>query len=271
MIDIHSHILFGLDDGAGTLEESVDMCQIAFNDGIRMVVATPHTLNGVYENSRSTILAKVEELNTLIHEKLPLPSPVESTSGQTADPGTNLHSAGHIDLKIVPGADVHFSEKILSQIYENQIMTLGDGGKFLLVEFPSGGIPYQAETLLFGLLVRGITPVITHPERNLEIVHQPRRYIRMVQTGCFGQISAMSLLGEFGSQVKQTAETLLRKNLVHFIASDGHSANGRPPVLSSAVRAAAKIVGKEEAGKMVTEYPRAIMEGRRPDVPEPKE
>ena len=82
MIDIHSHILPGLDDGAGTLEESVDMCQIAFNDGIRMIVATPHTLNGVYENSRSTILAKVEELNTLIHEKLPLPSPIESTSGR---------------------------------------------------------------------------------------------------------------------------------------------------------------------------------------------
>jgi protein-tyrosine phosphatase len=81
----------------------------------------------------------------------------------------------------------------------------------------------------------------------------------------------MSLLGKFGNQVKQSAETLLRKNLVHFIASDGHSANGRPPVLSSAVRAAAKIVGKEEAGKMVKEYPRAIMEGRRPDVPEPKE
>ncbi len=278
MIDIHSHILYGLDDGAKTLEESIEMCQISFNDGVRIIVATPHTLNSVYENNRSTILVKVQELYAVIdREFLYMPSySLRSRMGPATrrpnNPGTNLDdSTNHVNLKIVPGADVHFSEKVLSQQYQDKIMTIGDGGKFLLLEFPSQGIPFQAEIILFELMVRGITPIITHPERNLEIAHSPKRYSNMVQRGCLGQISAASLTGGFGRDARQAAEKLLRKNLVHFIASDGHSANGRPPVLSSAVQAAAKIVGEEEAHKMVTEYPQAIIEGRRPNVPEPKE
>jgi len=87
--------------------------------------------------------------------------------------------------------------------------------------------------------------------------------------GCLGQVTAMSLTGEFGPKVRQWAEKLLKSWLVHFIASDAHSPNGRPPILSAAVKAAAKIVGKKEAEKMVTEYPKAILEGRRPNIPDP--
>ncbi len=278
MIDIHNHILYGLDDGAKTLEESIEMCQISFDDGVGIIVATPHTLNSVYENSRSTILTKVQELNTMIDREF-LYIPPHSlqphmglATGQPNNPGTRLDdSTNHVNLKIIPGADVHFSEKVLSQLYQDEIMTIADGGKFLLLEFPSQGIPFQAETILFELMVRGITPIITHPERNLEIARSPKRYSNMVQRGCLGQISAASLTGGFGREARQAAEKLLGRNLAHFIASDGHSANGRPPVLSSAVQAAAKIVGEEEARKMVTEYPRAIIEGRRPEVPEPRE
>ena len=278
MIDIHNHLLYGLDDGPQTLEESVEMCRISFDDGVRTIVATPHTLNFVYENSRSTILAKVQELNAVINkELLHMPSPsLRSQPGSATrrphDPGPHLDdSTNQVNLKIVPGADVHFSEAILSPEYQDEIMTVADGGKFLLLEFPFQEIPFQAEAILFGLMLRGIIPIITHPERNLEIAHSPKRYRRMVERGCLGQITAASLTGDFGRDARKAAEGLLRKNLVHFIASDGHSTNGRTPVLSSAVQAAAKIVGEHEAWRMVTEYPRAIIEGRRPNVPEPKE
>ena len=241
-------------------------------------MATPHTLNSVYENSRSTILAKVQELNGILNrEFLYMPSPsLRSRTGPVTrrlhDPGPHLDDpTNQMNLKIIPGADVHFSEEILSPEYQDEIMTVADGGKFLLLEFPFQEIPFQAETILFGLMLRGITPIITHPERNLEIAHSPKRYRRMVEKGCLGQVTAASLTGGFGRDARKAAEGLLRKNLVHFIASDGHSTNGRTPVLSSAVQAAAKIVGEEEARKMVTEYPRAIIEGRRPNVPEPKE
>ena len=204
---------------------------------------------------------------------LPLPfDPACHLRPDDPNTGTNLEDpTNQVNLKIVPGADVHFCEEVLSPEYQDKITTVADGGKFLLLEFPSQGIPFQAETILFELMVRGITAIITHPERNLEIARSPKRYSNMVQRGCLGQISAASLTGGFGRNARQAAEKLLRKNLVHFIASDAHSLNGRPPVLSFAVQAAAKIVGEEEAWKMVTEYPRAIIEGRRPNVPEPKE
>jgi protein-tyrosine phosphatase len=127
-------------------------------------------------------------------------------------------------------------------------------------------LPYQGEEVLFQLIARGIVPVITHPERNLEIARTPRRYYEMIKMGCLGQVTAMSLTGEFGSEAKRGAELLLAHRLIHFIASDTHSVHGRPPLLSPAVREAEKWVGKEEARKMVTEYPRALLEGRRPDV-----
>ena len=260
MIDLHNHLLPGLDDGARTLEESMEMCRISVHDGVRTIVATPHSLNGVYENDRPTILAKVRELNAEISNKSWGPNPA---------PGILPGSGDQADLKILPGADIHFSLEILAQLDQKKAMTIGDGGKFLLLEFPSQGIPYGAEGVLFQLLARGVTPILTHPERNLEIARRPHRYGEMIRRGCLGQVSAMSLTGGFGRTVRKVAETLLEKRLVHFIASDAHSPNGRPPVISSAVQAAAKIVGAEEARRMVTEYPQDILAGRRPNFPGP--
>jgi protein-tyrosine phosphatase len=119
------------------------------------------------------------------------------------------------------------------------------------------------------LLARGIIPVISHPERNLEIWQRPLRYYEMIRMGCLGQVTAMSLTGGFGHGVRRIVEMLIKKRLVHVISSDAHSVNGRPPILSEAVRAAEKILGKEEAQKMVNEYPQAILEGKRPNIPEP--
>ena len=277
MIDLHNHILPGLDDGPRTLEESVEMCRISYRDGIRTIVATPHTLNSVYETRRSTILAGVDELNAAIQKKLfparsPFPErPAGFETRRLQEPGPQFSPdfANQMDLKILPGADVHFSEEVLSQRDQDKITTIADGGKFLLLEFPPWGVPYRAEEVLFDLLARRITPIISHPERNLEIVLNSQRYTNMVQMGCLGQITAASLMGGFGRDAREAAEHLLRENLVHFIASDAHSPNGRPPILSDGVWAAAKIVGKEQARKMVTEYPQAILEGRRPSFPEP--
>jgi len=148
-------------------------------------------------------------------------------------------------------------------------VTVNDQGRYLMVEFTFQGIPHQGEEVLFQLLTKGIIPIISHPERNMEIGQRPKRYYEMVRMGCLGQVTAMSLTGGFGSGVRRTAETLLSKRLIHIIASDAHSTDGRPPILSAGVRAAEKIVGKEEARKMVTEYPQALLEGKRPKIQEP--
>lgn len=172
-------------------------------------------------------------------------------------------------LKILPGADVHFSFDLLQLCENGEIITVNDNGRYLMVEFDFQGIPYRGEEVLFRLIMHGIIPIITHPERNLEIARTPNRYYEIIKMGCLGQVTAMSLTGGFGSGVRLIAEKLLKNRLVHIIASDTHSINGRPPILSTAVRATEKIVGKEEAQKMVTEYPQAVLDGRMPDVPEP--
>ena len=276
MIDLHVHILSGLDDGAKTLEESIQMCWISYRDGVRTIVATPHTLNGLYLNDRETILAKVKELNEAL-----MKFGIRNAEFGIKEPNAALHTpqsemffnsafrTPHSALKILPGADIRLSEMTLPYLDQGKMMTISDGKKYLFLEFPFQGIPYQAEEVIFQIMTRGIIPIITHPERNLEIGQRPQRYYEMIRMGCLGQVTAMSLTGEFGSRVRQIAERLLKNRLIHFIASDAHSTDGRPPILSEGVRAAEKIVGKEEAQKMVTKYPQAILEGRKPDVPEP--
>ena len=288
MIDLHAHILPQLDDGAESLEESIEMCRISHKDGVRTIVATPHILPGVYTNNRSTILAKVQELNEEIAKCGVGSSPactkrfgegrefgVKDFDASTpqrlkVNPTNSINPTYSMtEFRILPGADVHFSSDMLQLCENGGIVTVNDKGQYLMVEFDFQGIPYHAEDVLFRLITKGIIPIITHPERNFEIGQRPQRYGEMIRMGCLGQVTAMSLTGGFGSGVKQTAEKLLKSRLVHIIASDTHSITRRPPVLSAAVREAEKIVGKEEAQRMVTEYPQAVIEGRRPNVPEP--
>jgi protein-tyrosine phosphatase len=256
MIDIHCHILHGLDDGPETLQESMEMCRAAYQDGIRTIFATPHTLNGVYQNDGEWIIARVKALQRTLLQASP------SSISPILMKGANA-------LKMLPGADVHFSEKVLDNLEEGKALTLGDGGKYLLLEFPAQGVPYRAEIALFELMTRRITPIITHPERNMEFARRPQRYGAMIHNGCLGQVTAMSLTGGFGEQIRQLAEKMLKARWIHFIASDAHSLQARAPVLSEAVRRAEKLVGKEEAHKMVHDYPQAILEGRVPRVPPP--
>jgi protein-tyrosine phosphatase len=280
MIDLHSHILYGLDDGPATLDESLEMCRIGYRDGIRTIVATPHMLNGAYRNNRAAILSRTRELNAALSqsgflESFPHHSAIRNpqfelqtlnSEPQTADSEIRTPNS---ELTILPGADVHLGVDLLGPLRQKRLMTVGNGGKYLLIEFPSQGIPYMAESILFRLIADGIIPIITHPERNPEVGRKPARYYEMIRMGCLGQVTAMSLTGGFGPEVKRLAEALLIHKLVHLIASDAHSIETRPPILTPAVRAASKRVGKEEAGRMVTEYPQAILEGRKPSLPQP--
>jgi protein-tyrosine phosphatase len=271
MIDLHTHILPGLDDGAKTLEESIQMCWKSYRDGVRTIVATPHTLNGLYLNDRDIILKKVDELNEAL-KRVGFTNDLNDPNGHnTSTPSrvnASTHSPIHV-LRILPGSDIRLCENTLSHLDQGKVMTIGDSKKYLFLEFPFQGIPHQAEGFIFQVMQRGMIPIITHPERNIELGQRPRRYYEMIRMGCLGQVTAMSLTGELGRRIKQVAERLLTNRLIHFIASDAHSPDGRPPILSEAVRMAEKIVGKEEAQKMVTEYPQAILEGRKLHVAEP--
>lgn len=246
MIDLHCHILPGVDDGPHSPEESLEMARIAVKDGIRAIVATPHTLNGLYTNHLEEVIKRVHFLQSSFYEN-------------------------NIDLSLYVGADVHLCPHLVDKISSGEAPTVNDGRKFILLELPAMTFPRkEVKDEIFHLKLNGITPIITHPERNAIIQQDPETLYEFIQMGALSQITAMSITGEFGIDVKHSSETLLRHRLGHIIASDAHSAGSRPPVLSRAVEHATQILGdKEEAERMVTEAPRAVVSGKMPDIPEP--
>ena len=246
MIDIHTHILPGLDDGAATIEDSVEIARLALADSVNTIVATPHGLDLGELQKREYVETKVEDLR-----------------GELAKRG--------VGVEIVAGIEVYISPDIAVKLENGSVFGL-NGSNYLLIELPMHQFPFYVEQTLFELQARGFRPIIAHPERNVSIQEDTGLLRRMVERGVLGQVTAGSLLGSFGPKTTKTAEALLSQKLVHVIASDAHSARGhRSPVLSLAVAAAARIVGHELALAMVTSVPRAILSGEPVDVLPPVE
>jgi len=245
LIDLHCHILPGIDDGARSLDESIAMARSAVQDGIHTITATPHTLNGIYTNPAKEVTSRVADLQKILSEN-------------------------HIALRLYVGADVHLCPQMLDLIKSGDAGTIDNAGKFILLELPSLAIPRGLKDEIFSLKLNGITPIITHPERNPAIQQNIDIIYELVRMGSLCQITAMSITGNSGGKSMHCAEMLLIHRLAHVISSDAHSADGRPPVLSMAVEAAAEILGKyDEAKRMVTDIPASILAGNMPYVPEP--
>ena len=233
MIDIHCHILPGVDDGPKDLEESLAMARMAVADGIQAIVATPHSLNGVYSNPRQDILERGKKLKEALSEH-------------------------RVPLILFLGADVHFDAHLLHRLEAGEVLPINDG-KYILLELPGQSIPQTIKEVLFDLRVKGYFPIITHLERNLVIQKNPELVGDWVEHGAVIQITAQSLTGDFGGRAYRCACRLLEKGWVDVIATDAHSTNRRPPVLSQGVKKAAEIIGQEEALKLVTLYPELIL------------
>jgi protein-tyrosine phosphatase len=235
MIDIHSHILPEIDDGARTIEEAVKMAEVAAADGIAVMVSTPHMFNGLSHNPfPAEILERVARLQAAV--------------GDT--------------LKIVPGNEVHISHEIVDQAKEHRVTPINNRN-YMLVELPQLTVPLGVDDLFYKLQLQGICPILVHPERNAQIQGRPAIVSGLVDRGVLIQVTAMSLTGEFGSVPRKCAETLLKHNCVHFLATDSHRPDRRPPILSRARDAAAEIVGAERARKLVYDNPLAVVNGEK--------
>lgn len=236
MIDIHTHILHSLDDGPETIEESIELCKIAAADGIKKIVATPHSKDGVYEAKSDEILKRVEELNLKLKE-IPL------------------------DLEILPGSEVHINEEIAEGIENGEVLTINNGGKYLLLEFPFSLTWSWIDKFIANLKFAGIISIIAHAERITKFQKKPEILKDLVKYGALIQITAQSLTGDFGSRERKCAEWLLKQKTAHFIASDVHSLNGRPPILSRALEKATGIIGDKEARALISDNPEQIING----------
>jgi protein-tyrosine phosphatase len=247
MIDIHCHILPNIDDGACNLDETFAMAKTAVKNGIHTVVATPHTLNGVYTN------------------------PAKEITRITSETQQSLNSAG-ITLKVLPGAEIHACPGLFDLIKNGDALTINNGGKYLMVELPSMAMPSEIKEEFFTLKLHGITPIIAHPERNLIFQNQTDLLEELVRMGVLCQVTAASITGSLGKTAQKCAAKLLEARLVHLIASDSHSAVNRPQDFYQALEIAADALKDEsEAELMVTTTPEYILTGKPVDVPTPRE
>ncbi len=246
MIDIHCHILPGVDDGPSSMTESLAMAKQAVADGIETVVATPHTFNEVYDNTAEEVNSRVAQLSETL-------------------------SKNGLMLDLRPGSDAHICVGMAERILTGEAATINNTGRYILVEFPTQIIPSGSKDELFQLTLNDITPVITHPERNPVFQQRIETLHDLVAMGWVLQVTAMSISGEFGEEAMKFVHRLLELRLAHIIATDAHSPESRPPILSPAVEAAARVMGSiNEAEKMVTVRPQAILEGKPVEIPEPK-
>lgn len=239
MVDLHCHILPGLDDGSPDLETSLEMAQVAVGDGIDTIVATPHVASG---------------------------SPLSPAQIRTATQAMNVVLREHdIHLVVLPGAEVEAQTRLPELVRGGQVVTLGDKGRHLLIEIPLVGIPQLLEQMCFELQLVGITPVLAHPERT-ELGSRKREILEtLVQRGCILQANVDSVLGHNGRRIRRLTLDLLRSGLVQVLSSDAHDPHYRPPELSGARKELARSLKNIDFDMLVEELPRSIIEGPRED------
>ena len=232
MIDLHCHMLPGIDDGAQDLDEALDLAHAAVANGIKRCVMTPHMHEGRYHNDRSSLQPRLAQFREI------------------------LDAAG-IELEVGLAAEVRIGFEILNWLQRGEIPFLGkhNGLDVLLLELPHDQIPVGADKLIERLIADGVQPLIAHPERNKQVIRNPDAIRPFVDSGCLLQVTAGSVAGAFGPPAQQRANELLQRGWVHILATDAHNVNWRPPNLAQGREAAAKIVGEEESWALVRERP----------------
>jgi protein-tyrosine phosphatase len=238
VIDLHCHILPGIDDGPTSLEVSLAMARCAVADGIVFTVCTPHIYPGLYENTRDSIETAVQSFRQALAE------------------------AG-IALQLGLGADTHLAPDLAGGILAGRIPTLNES-RYLLLEPPHHVAPPRLDETVFNLLSAGIVPVITHPERLSWIESHYGLMVQLVRQGAWMQLTSGSLTGRFGKRPRYWAERMLDEGLVHIIATDSHHIDKRPPLLAEGREAAARRVGEAEAWNMVRTRPQGILDNVAP-------
>ena len=238
MIDLHCHMLPGIDDGAPDLATSLEMARIAVADGIELTACTPHIYPGLYENNAAAIKQRVTDLQMVF-------------------------DAEGIKLNLTSGADAHLTPALLGRLKDGTAPTL-HGGRYFLLEPPHHVEPPRFEDSVFNFIVGGYIPVITHPERLTWIEDNYEVFTRLALRGAWMQITSGSLTGRFGKRAQYWGERMLDEGLVHILATDAHTTRRRAPLLAEGKAAAVKFVGEEEAERLVVERPKAIIDNIAP-------
>jgi protein-tyrosine phosphatase len=245
MIDLHCHILPGIDDGATDLSVSFAMARAFLADGVTIVACTPHILPGLYDNTGPRIREAVAQLQRAL-------------------------AAEGIPLRVTSGADNHVVHGMAEQLRSGHLLPLGNS-RYVLVEPPHHVPPPRMEQLFFDILVAGYVPILTHPERLTWLKQHYESVLRLAHAGVWMQITAGSLAGSFGRSARYWGERMLDEGVVHILATDAHDVDRRPPNLGAGYELSAKRVGEEEARNLVLVRPEGVLRNLPPSsLPTPK-
>jgi protein-tyrosine phosphatase len=244
LIDLHSHLLPGIDDGSKDLAMSLAMARVAAADGITTIACTPHILPGVYNNSGPAIRRAVARL------------------------AESIAKAG-IPITLVTGADVHIAPDLEAQLRDGRVLTLNDS-RYLLLEPPHHVLPPRFEDLIFELQAAGYFPILTHPERLSWLEGHYDLIGRLVSSSVLMQITAGSVMGRFGRRPRYWAERMLDEGLCHLLATDAHNTEQRAPRMAEARDVVAQRLGDDEAINLVLRRPQGILNNLSPaELPPP--
>lgn len=236
MIDLHCHILSNIDDGSRNIKTSLEMAKLAVDEGVKVVIATPHCIPEVFFTERRAVLSGVVELQSA------------------------LNRAG-IKLQVLPGMEVHLTLDVPERLANGSALTLNDNGKYVLLELPMNSVPAYAGQVIFEIMLKGIKPILAHPERNRDIIEAPQLLYELIEKGCLVQVTAGSLTGHFGTRIQQLTKEFIQLGWVDFIASDAHDPIKRPFLLKEASLIAEDLLGSERALQLVQRNAEKVIKG----------
>jgi len=239
-VDIHCHLLPGVDDGSTDWETTLAMAQMAVEDGTQTIIVTPHQLGNFAHNRGDDIRRRTQELQQVLEQN-------------------------GIPLQVLPGGDVRIEEGMLDQLASGEVLSLGDWRSHVLLELPHE-LYFPMEGLLAALERQGMTGILSHPERNRGLLREPNILPHLVQNGCLMQVTAGSLMGTFGSQSQQLAEWMISQGLVHFVATDAHGIKSRRPLMQRAFERVEELAGKVVARKVCIQNPSLVACGKKVPV-----
>lgn len=233
MIDLHSHILFCLDDGAKDAKETMEMLRIAVKDGISKMVATPHYIYGSNNYDATKLNESLHNVQALIKEE-------------------------GLNIQLYPGNELYLDYNLSVNLSEGNCLSLA-GTDYVLVELPMNTIPNYTENVIYSLLENGYDVILAHPERYIPIQNEPEMLYKFLEMGCLVQINALSVTGAMGKKVQDIAKRFIEKNWVHFVATDCHSKGVRAPKLSPAFELVAGWADKKTAEELFIINPGKVL------------